>query len=1150
MHLLKHLFKTLALRRLSGRTVLPTRLCMALAGIAMSTITLPAQTVSDLVINEVQVSNIDMFLSPVWNYDAWVEFYNPTDAPINLFHCFFSTDPDRPKMVPVTWQCEVPAHGHKVLWFAAHDDKANDQIPLDLDCEGGWFGICDINARTLLSFTYPEAVGRAAWARTTDGGSQWGWTAQPTPGAPNDGSAFADELLPAPEPDTPSCLFASGSVTCHVPVEPGWTLRYTTDGTTPVATSPAAEVEEGQATFTASQTTLLRMRFFADGWLPSPVTGRSFIRETKRSFDLPVISILTDPEHLYNDTIGIWTKGTNGLPGRGFLGDCNWNRDWDRPVNFDYLLPNGNEPIGREANIIICGGWSRPNDPHSFKLKANKVFYGANTLDYPFFSAKPAIRNRTVQLRNGGNDFKCRLFDAALQTILLSSGLNVDGQSVQPVVLYLNGKYKGLLNMREPNNKHYVYANYGLSDDDIDMFELTTSCYHQLCGTKDALVELRELSKLSADDAVYDDICSRLLDIDAFCNYMATQIWLSGGDWLSNHNNTKGFRERTPDGRYRFVLFDLDSAFELSNPFDYFKKVNYITNATDGTYGESDLPNIFYYLMDNARFRKRFADAYCLINGSVFEPTRCAAIIDSMAAAIRPVLAYESKSPDETVTKLKQNLTADRQSTMITRLKAYKRLQLSGVPTTQVTLSVGTPCAHLLVDDLPVPTDRFSGTLFLPATVQAVAPAGYRFVGWKDKGSGRRRSLIGWGHAWHYYDRGSLAGTGWKRNAYKDTLWSTAPAPYGFANGNRGIVTPLDYGTNASDKRPTYYFRTTVETDQPVTAATLDYRVDDGFVVYVNGTEAGRVNMPSGTVGYTTYASSTVSERLDGTLTLDASLFRTGSNLVAVEVHNCNAGSTDLYWDAALTVTHPGDESLFSTEATLALTEGLNATLEACFEPAADTEAPLTVCINEVSTRNDVFVSDVFRRSDWIELYNPTLKPVDVAGMTLGTSSDESATWCIAAGSESISTQVPPHGHLLVWCDQEEGTTALHAPFKLRSDSMLVTLTTADGRQADSFACLPHAGDESVGRYPDGGTTVCRFALPTPGAPNRRTTYAEPYDADLLVRLLTTIPSLPEEPKPDAADPDDAPLYDFLGRRITHPQPGQIVIQAGKKRVY
>lgn len=1111
-----------------------------------------AQGVGDLVVNEIQVSNIDMFLSPVWNYDAWVELYNPTDSPINLFHCYLSTDPQQPKMYPVTWQCEVPPRGYRVLWMAQHDDKATDQIPLDLDCDGGWIGICDRTGQMLLTFTYPAAVGRTSWARTTDGGSTWALTAQPTPGASNDGSHFASDLLPVPEPDVPSCLFASGSVTCTVPVPEGVILRYTTDGATPVETSPAADVQDGRAVFVADATTLLRMRFFADGRLPGPVADRSFILETKRTFDLPVVSVLTDPRHLYNDTIGVWTKGTNGVPGRGFLGDCNWNRDWDRPVSFDYLLPDGTMPLSREANLIICGGWSRPNDPRSFKLKANKVFYGANTLDYPFFAAKPFIRNRTVQLRNGGNDFNGRLFDAALQTIILSSGLDVDGQSTQPVAVYLNGKYKGLLNMREPNNKHYVFANYGLSDDDIDMFELTTSCYHQQCGTKDALVELRERSKQAADDAVYDDICRRLLDVDAFCNYMATQIWLSGGDWLSNHNNTKGFRPRTPEGRYRFVLFDLDSAFELSNPFDFFKKVNYISDATDGTYGEFDVPNIFYYLMDNARFRKRFADAWCLVGGSVFEPSRCAAIIDSMASAIRPVLAYESKSPDETVTRLKQNLTAERQSTMIARLKAFQRMQLSRTPTVRVSLSADTPAAHLLVDDMPVPTDRFSGTLFLPATVRATAPEGYRFVGWKDKGSGRRHSLFGWGHTWHYYDRGTLAGTGWKRNAYKDTAWTEAPAPYGYANEDRGIVTPLNYGSNASSKRPTYYFRTIVNLDEKVSTATLDYRVDDGFVVYVNGTEAGRVNMPPGTVGYTTYASSVVSDRLTGTLILDASLFRTGSNLIAVEVHNCNAGSTDLYWDAALTVTHPSDEAIVGAEECLTLTEGLDADLVACYEPVGegDEAGRMPVRINEVCTNNDVNVSDVFRRSDWIELYNTTSRPVDVAGMHLSPFVDAPSCWNIAPSSEGASTVIPPFGHLMVWCDKEEGAAALHAPFKLSADSIVVVLTSVDGTLADTLACVPHAGNESVGRYPDGSAAVCRFSMPTPGTANRFTSYASFYDADYLRRFITAVP--PPEKDADATLHGDAhvPCFDLFGRPVSSPQPGQIVIRGGKKYVF
>lgn len=1110
--------------------------------------------VADLFINEIQVSNVDMYLSPVWNYDAWMEFYNPTDTTISLFHCYFSDDPLVPKKFPVTWQFDVPAHGYAVMWLGKHEDSAPHLVPLDADCDGGWYGIYDRYANLLLSITYPKAVTRASWARTTDGGDNWGLTAEPTPGASNVSSTFASEMVAAPEPSLPSGLFYGGTRTLTVPVPVGTILRYTTDGTTPTATNGITALSistdngmMGEALFEISSTTLLRFRLFAEGMLPSRVVTRSFIQETKRTFNIPVISVVTDPLHFYDDSIGVMVKGVNGVSGRGFLGPCNWNRDWDRPVNFSFTLPDGTTPVDREADLCICGGWSRPNDPHSFKLKANKVFYDENVLCYPFFSAKPYIRNRTLQLRNGGNDFNCRLYDAALQTIILSSGLNIDGQSCQPVVHYLNGKYKGLLNMREPNNKHYVFANYGLGQEEIDMFELTTSCYHQMCGTKDALVELRELSKRSADDAVYDDICSRLLDIDEFTNYMATQIWLCPSDWLSNHNNTKGFRPRTSDGRYRFVLLDLDSAFDVASPFDFFTHTNTISNASDNTFGEFDLPNIFYYLMGNARFRKRFIDTFCLVSGSVFEPERCRAIIDSMAATIRPVLAYENKSPDATQTKLKQNITSSHQARMMAKMQTYKPLQMDTVPSIQVSLSANIPEARITLNEIPIPTSRFRGTLFLPVSIKAQAPKGFRFEGWRNIKGGEQHLFFSKGHTWKYYDQGSLANKGWKRKAYDDSEWLSGKAPLGYANSERGIKTTLDYGTNASAKRPTYYFRTWATLEKEITAATLSYRCDDGFVIYVNGVEAARVNMPSGTLSYNTYASTTASEWIEGNIDINASLFETGENIIAVEVHNNSANSTDIFWDASLSVIHSddSDKSLISSDETLTLTPSSNFAIVACYVPAEENEEEVCpVVINEVSAANDIFISDIFKRSDWIELYNSSSQPVDIAGWYL--TNDTTEPYKYSFPSDNPLTHLAPHSYAVVWCDREEGTSALHAPFKLTSDDCILILTSSDKQYADTLSYIPHEGSESVGRYPDGGRDSWLFTRPTPGADNALTSRSSLYDTPYCPSTAIDVP----EPADSNTTSTDSVLYDLFGREVASPISGHIYIRQGKKVLF
>ena len=166
-------------------------------------------------------------------------------------------------------------------------------------------------------------------------------------------------------------------------------------------------------------------------------------------------------------------------------------------------------------------------------------------------------------------DYNCRIKDAALQTIVHRSGLDVDGQSVQPVMHFINGEYKGMLNMREPNNKHYAYANWGIDSDEMDQFEMSPdSGYVQMEGTREAFLEWYDLSKNASDETCYEAI-RNLVDIDEYINYMAVEFYLGGLDWPQN--NIKGFRPRIENGRFRFVLFDLDGAFATTNPFYTFE---------------------------------------------------------------------------------------------------------------------------------------------------------------------------------------------------------------------------------------------------------------------------------------------------------------------------------------------------------------------------------------------------------------------------------------------------------------------------------------------------------------------------------------------------------------------------------------------------
>ncbi|MDB5272474.1 MAG: hypothetical protein JWO58_841 [Chitinophagaceae bacterium] len=152
--------------------------------------------------------------------------------------------------------------------------------------------------------------------------------------------------------------------------------------------------------------------------------------------------------------------------------------------------------------------------------------------------------------------------------------------------------------------------------------------------------------------------------------------------------------------------------------------------------------------------------------------------------------------------------------------------------------------------------------------------------------------------SWKYLDNGSDQGTTWTTSAFNDALWASGNAELGYGDGDEATV--VSYGSNSSNKYPTTYFRKTLNIADvsQFSQFTFSYRRDDGMILYVNGMELFRDNMPTGTIGYQTFASTACSD--DGntvytqTVTLANSQLVSGNNTIAVEIHQSSGNSSDI----------------------------------------------------------------------------------------------------------------------------------------------------------------------------------------------------------------------------------------------------------------
>ena len=163
--------------------------------------------------------------------------------------------------------------------------------------------------------------------------------------------------------------------------------------------------------------------------------------------------------------------------------------------------------------------------------------------------------------------------------------------------------------------------------------------------------------------------------------------------------------------------------------------------------------------------------------------------------------------------------------------------------------------------------------------------------------------LVAPGSTWSYLDDGSDQGSAWSQIGFDDQSWSAGPAQLGYGDGDEATV--VSYGPNASNKYITTYFRRTFTAGNPAgyLSASLNLLRDDGAVVYLNGLEIMRSNLPPGPITYTTRASTAVGGASEDTfipLRFDPALLQPGPNLLAVEIHQSSPLSSDISFDLGL----------------------------------------------------------------------------------------------------------------------------------------------------------------------------------------------------------------------------------------------------------
>jgi CotH kinase protein/Lamin Tail Domain/Chitobiase/beta-hexosaminidase C-terminal domain/Secretion system C-terminal sorting domain len=682
----------------------------------------------NLFINEFMASNSNTIADPDYNqYSDWIEIYNANDSTVNLSGYYLTDDlNDKTK-----WQIntDIIVRANSFVGFWADDGSKKNHTNFKLLANSGEIGLFSPNEILVDSIIYSTQTTDKSFGRFPDGAVAWNIFDIPTPGTKNNNSK-TKILAPSPVFSVGSG-FSKISQIIEISSElDSAKIYFTVDGSIPTEKdslySNPIEV---------LQTTVIRASVFKKNFIPSkPITNTYFINENSV---LPIFSITTNPDNFFSNDSGIYVAGTNGIAGNCSTSPRNWNQDWERTISLEFFEADKNLAFKVDAGIKINGGCTRLYNQKSLAIFM-KGEYGLEKLDYQLFPFKQIYRFNNFILRSSAQDWYRTMFrDGMIQT-LIKAGMDIDYQEYRPAVVFINGEYWGIHNIREKLNEHYLEANHGVNPDSVDIIEISKEVIANK-GDKvsyDNLINFVSTNDLSLETN-YNYIKS-IVDIDEYINYQIAEIYSANADWPGS--NSKLWRPRTKKGKWRWMIYDMDFGFGGNSQGQYFSNTLELATATNG----EDWPNppwstlLLRRLLQNENFKNEFIQRFAVQMHTTFDVSRVINLIDSLQANIAPEIPRHKERWAKSISygdwnnlvEIMREFARNRPSYVSEHFK--DKFELSGMESLIIenTNILG---GKIILHSTEIQESNYSITLFkdVPVKLEAIPMPGYRFAGWQ-----------------------------------------------------------------------------------------------------------------------------------------------------------------------------------------------------------------------------------------------------------------------------------------------------------------------------------------------------------------------------------------------------------------------------------
>ena len=565
----------------------------------------------------------------------WVEIYNSTGSAVSLAGYGLSNNPKN----PAKWvfpDISIEPGEYLLLYATGSADKAqkkNLKLNFCISSTGEALFFFDPNGKLIDKLSAGRMRSGQSYGR--DGSDNRYYYADPTPGAQNGKGYEGITQLPAFSV-TPGIY--DNAVTVAITAGEGETIRYTTDCTTPNASS---QVYSGELSI--SKNSVIRAAAFRDGYLSGDVATATYLfRSDGVNHALPVVTLVTDPDNLWNSKTGIYATGDQFDPDAASYADTlksatyyqakfateeQVDTIWEKPAAFSLFDDNGKQVFAQNVGIRIAGSFGRGRAQKGFNVIARKE-YGKGSMEYPFFENRPYTEYKAVVLRAGAQDQnRSKIRDELASGLLEGTDINILYQAYRPTVLYLNGEYWGVYFMKEKRNRFFV-AQHENTENNVDL-AIGKGFKQRTYGDNSDWVSLYEYATshdLSSAEA-YAYVSERM-DVDSFRDYMIAEIY-------NGNTDTYNFQYyRLKGGKWKFIFYDFCWGFQSPGhetlAFRMGKTPSDVCSA-----------KLFAAMLQNKGWRDSFCRRFGELLNTAFAPERVSALIDELYGYVEPEIKRE-----------------------------------------------------------------------------------------------------------------------------------------------------------------------------------------------------------------------------------------------------------------------------------------------------------------------------------------------------------------------------------------------------------------------------------------------------------------------------------------------------------------------------